>query len=105
MAKRPAPAVIVLTVLAAVAVALAVIVVGSPVTTTAASRTATVTRGVVQSTVSGTGSLAPSREADLDFGTSGELVAVDVKPGERVVTGQLLARIDDSSARVDLAQA
>jgi macrolide-specific efflux system membrane fusion protein len=74
---------------------------------TAASsrRTATVARGVVQSTVSGSGNLAASSELDLGFKTAGVVTHVYVKQGERVLSGQLLATLDPESAEVTLEQA
>jgi macrolide-specific efflux system membrane fusion protein len=68
-------------------------------------RTATVERGVVQSTVSGNGSLEPSRQVELDFGASGEVTDIHAKAGEKVSKGEVLARIDSSSARASLASA
>src|SRR3954464_9092494 len=102
---RPAPAVILLAALAAVAVAMAVVVVGSPAATPSSGRTVTVTRGVIQSTVSGSGNLAPANQLELNFGTGGDVTKIDVKEGEHVGKGQLLARVDDSSAEVAVAQA
>ena len=102
---RPPPAVIALSALAVGAVAVAVVVVGSPPATASPGRTVTVTRGVVQSTVSGSGNLAPANQLELNFGTGGKVTKIYVKAGEHVSQGQLLARIDDSSAKVAVAQA
>jgi multidrug efflux pump subunit AcrA (membrane-fusion protein) len=71
----------------------------------AAQRTATVERGVVQSTVSGNGSLEAAQQAELDFGASGEVIEIDVEAGQKVSKGDVLARIDSSSARASLASA
>jgi len=71
----------------------------------AAQRTATVSRGIVQATVSGSGSLEAARQVELNFGATGEVTAVDVKAGEHVSKGWVLARINSSSARASLAQA
>ncbi len=68
-------------------------------------RTATVERGVVQSTVSGNGSLEAAQQVELNFGTSGEVTEIDVEAGEKVSKGEVLARIDSSSARASLASA
>src|SRR5437660_458596 len=68
-------------------------------------RLATVTRGTVQSQVSGTGSLVPSAKHNLGFRTAGQLTAVDVRVGQTVKAGQVLARIDPSAAQASLAQA
>jgi membrane fusion protein, macrolide-specific efflux system len=74
-------------------------------TATASRRTATVARGVVQSTVSGSGNLAASSELDLGFKTAGVVTHVYVKQGEHVLSGQLLATLDPESAEVTLEQA
>lgn len=73
--------------------------------TAAAPRLATVSRGTVQSQVSGTGSLVPSAQYNLGFRTAGQLTEVDVRVGQTVKTGDVLARIDPSSAQAALAQA
>jgi macrolide-specific efflux system membrane fusion protein len=103
--NRTSPALIALSALAAVAVAMAVVVVGSPAATASSGRTVTVTRGVVQSIVSGTGNLAPANQLELNFGTGGDVTKLYVTEGQHVTEGQLLARIDDSSAKVAVAQA
>jgi len=100
MSHRPSPALIALSALAAGAIAIAVVVVGSPPATASSGRTVTVTRGVVQSTVSGSGNLAPGNQFELNFATSGVVTNVYVKAGQHVSEGQLLAQIDDSSANV-----
>jgi multidrug efflux pump subunit AcrA (membrane-fusion protein) len=71
----------------------------------AAARTVTVKRGVVQSTATGTGNLAPAKELDLSFQTSGTVIKVAVKEGQHVSQGQLIARISSASQKVALAQA
>lgn len=89
-----------------IVVVLAITSVGSSSADSAATqRTATVERGVVQSTVSGNGSLEAAQQVELDFGTSGEVTEVDVEAGEKVSKGEVLARIDSSSARASLASA
>ncbi len=86
--------------------AFAISSIGSSSSSSAATqRTATVSRSVVQSTVSGSGSLEAAKQVELNFGASGEVTAVDVKAEEHVSKGQILARIDSSSARASLAQA
>jgi multidrug efflux pump subunit AcrA (membrane-fusion protein) len=62
------------------------------------SRIVTVARGVVQSTVSGSGNLQAADELDLGFKTSGTVTHIYVSQGEHVVAGQLLASLDPSSA-------
>jgi multidrug efflux pump subunit AcrA (membrane-fusion protein) len=69
--------------------------------------TATVTAGTYQQTVSGTGTLAPTRQADLDFAVSGRVTQVLVNAGDKVAKGDVLARLDTTSldAALDSAQA
>src|ERR1035441_10101741 len=66
--------------LCAGAIAAAILVVGPASGSQAtATRTATVARGVVQSTVSGSGNLQPASELDLGFRTSGTVTSIDRK--------------------------
>ncbi len=77
---------------------------GSP-----ASRTQIVTvgYGTISQTASASGTIAAANTADLDFGASGRVTAVDVSVGQNVSAGQTLATIDPSAltAQVDEAQA
>jgi HlyD family secretion protein len=68
-------------------------------------RTATADVGTVSSVVSGTGSLEPAGRMNVNFKTAGTLTEIDVKVGDKVVTGQVLARIDASTQQASLAQA
>src|ERR1700742_1174056 len=85
----------------------AVIIVGpeKTATTTSAQRVVTVSKGVVQATVSGSGNLSPANTINMSFGASGKVTKVYVKAGQHVEAGELLARIDPSQAEVDLAEA
>jgi multidrug efflux pump subunit AcrA (membrane-fusion protein) len=105
MARRPALTTVAAAALAAAAVVGAVIVVGSPAASSAQERTVTVARGVIQSTVSGSGNLEPANQADVDFATSGEITHIYVKAGDHVARDELLAKIDPDAANVELAQA
>jgi multidrug efflux pump subunit AcrA (membrane-fusion protein) len=105
MARRPALTTVAIAALAAAAVVGAVIAVGSPATSSAQERTVTVARGVIQSTVSGSGNLAPANQVDVDFATSGEITHVYVRAGQHVAQDELLAKIDPDAADVELAQA
>jgi multidrug efflux pump subunit AcrA (membrane-fusion protein) len=69
------------------------------------TRTATVARGVVQSTVSGTGNLQPESQLNLGFSTNGTVTNIYVKQGQEVAQGQLVAALDPQSAEVTLEQA
>jgi multidrug efflux pump subunit AcrA (membrane-fusion protein) len=96
--------------LAILAVALVVIAITSLGTASSSSsaatkRTATVGKGVVQSTVSGNGTLEPAQKVELGFGASGEVTAIRVKAGQKVSKGEILAEVDSSSARASLAGA
>jgi HlyD family secretion protein len=68
-------------------------------------RTTTADRGTVASVVSGTGSLLPAGRMNVSFKQAGILTEVDVKVGDKVTTGQLLARIDSTAQQAALAQA
>jgi multidrug efflux pump subunit AcrA (membrane-fusion protein) len=74
-------------------------------TQTVSSRNATVTRGTLTASISGSGNTASAAQVGVDFTNSGTLTAVDVKVGQHVRTGQVLATIDPGSARQDLAAA
>jgi multidrug efflux pump subunit AcrA (membrane-fusion protein) len=54
---------------------------------------------------SGTGTLIAASEVNLGFKTSGILTALNVKLGDQVKAGDLLAQLDDSNQQVQLAQA
>jgi multidrug efflux pump subunit AcrA (membrane-fusion protein) len=103
--RRPPILTVALGVLTLAAVAVAMAVVGTPSTSSARERTVTVRRGVVESTVSGSGNLAAAKQVNLDFASSGNVTHIYVHEGEKVVKGQLLATIDPSSAKVAVAQA
>jgi multidrug efflux pump subunit AcrA (membrane-fusion protein) len=74
-------------------------------TQTVSSRNATVTRGTLTASVSGSGNTESAAQVGVNFTNSGTLTAVDVTVGHHVRTGQILATIDPGSARQDLAAA
>jgi len=74
-------------------------------TSSGAVRTATVSKGVVLSSVSASGTVQAPQEVTANFTTSGTLVQVDVKPGETVQAGQPLGSIDPTSAQQQVSQA
>jgi multidrug efflux pump subunit AcrA (membrane-fusion protein) len=93
------------TLLVGVAVA-AYLTVGQSTTSTAGTtNTAAVDRGVVLSTVSATGTLQAAKQLSVNFTSSGELRSVNVTTGQRVKAGQLLGKIDSTSAHQTLLQA
>jgi multidrug efflux pump subunit AcrA (membrane-fusion protein) len=68
-------------------------------------QTATVTRGNIKLFASGTGTLVAPTQATFGFRTSGPVVEVLAKAGDIVEAGQLLARLDDTSAQQAYQQA
>jgi len=71
----------------------------------AQSQTVEVTRGTIQQTVSGSGTIRPQQQAELDFGVSGRVTKVGVEPGDVVAKGDVLARLDTVSLDAALASA
>jgi multidrug efflux pump subunit AcrA (membrane-fusion protein) len=67
--------------------------------------TAAATTGTIVSSVSLSGAVASSAVKELNFGTSGTVTAVNVAPGDKVTTGEVLATIDDASLKVQLETA
>src|SRR3954470_2894768 len=105
-ARRGLPlAPLLLSLAAAAAVVVAVLTVGSDSQATVSERIVTVSQGVVQSVVSGSGNLEPANQLDVSFGTTGRITKIYVEEGDHVSKGDLLAKLDDASQRVDLAQA
>jgi macrolide-specific efflux system membrane fusion protein len=72
---------------------------------TATTRTATVQRGTVLATVSGSGTLTSPSDAGVNFTTGGTLTEVDVTAGQKVTAGQVLAKVDPTSADETLSNA
>lgn len=73
--------------------------------TAAAVRTATVSAGTVRSIVTGTGTVVPQQQNNVSFKEGGTLTEVDVKVGDHVSAGQVLARIDPTLLQAALQQA
>ena len=95
-----------LVLLCVAAIVLAILAVGpSSQSSGQTTRTSTAKRGVVQSTVSGSGNVQSATELDLGFKTSGTVTHIYVKQGQQVTKGQLLATLDPQSAEVTLEQA
>lgn len=67
--------------------------------------TAIVHRGTLTATVSATGSISPLREAQLAFNTTGALTKLNVKQGDQVRAGQVLAMLDTRELQLQLEQA
>jgi membrane fusion protein, macrolide-specific efflux system len=104
--RRPAWYLIVLAAIGVVAAVLGILQIGSP---TSSARTAkeivTAERGVAQSTVTGSGDVEPAVEDSVGFQASGTLEHLYVKQGDHVVSGQLLATLDPTSAQDTVNQA
>jgi membrane fusion protein, macrolide-specific efflux system len=69
--------------------------------------TVPVTTGTIQQTVTASGTIEPASQANLNFAVSGPVNAVDVKAGQTVTAGQVLATVDTTALtqQVDAAQA
>ena len=78
---------------------------GSASSTTSTSTSTTVKRGIVLSSVSASGNVIVPNEVSLSFSGNGTVTAVDVKVGDVVKAGQVLATIDPAAAQVALQSA
>src|SRR5262249_26502025 len=90
----------------AVAIVLVLVLTGRGTPPPATTGTATVSRGTVTLQVSASGTVAAAQQRGLSFTVAGTVTEVDVKAGDLVKSGQVLARIDptDAQAAVDSAQ-
>jgi len=61
-----------------------------------------VTTGTIKQTVSASGTIEPAEQADLNFGVSGQVTAVNVKVGDVVTAGQALATVSTTALQADL---
>ncbi|MGW3366202.1 efflux RND transporter periplasmic adaptor subunit [Streptosporangium canum] len=68
----------------------------------AAVRTVSAARSTVVASVSASGAVESARARSLGFGSSGTVEKIYVKVGDRVSKGQILARLDDTSAQESL---
>jgi macrolide-specific efflux system membrane fusion protein len=67
-------------------------------------RTVKATRGALEITAAATGTFQPLEYVDVGAQLTGQLKAVTVRLGDAVRRGQLVAEIDDTTARARLAQ-
>jgi HlyD family secretion protein len=75
-------------------------------TNTAISQSTTVKRGDIRVTATGSATLVASQSVDLSFSTSGTVSDLNVKLGDTVKTGDVLARLGNaSSLEADVAAA
>ncbi|MFG2972449.1 efflux RND transporter periplasmic adaptor subunit [Streptomyces sp. NPDC048331] len=79
--------------------------VGDSGATESTVRTVMVARGSVERTVSASGSLESTQTDELSFGASGKVTKIDVKVGDTVKAGQVLATIDATTSRSQLTAA
>jgi HlyD family secretion protein len=70
-----------------------------------APTTASVQRGSLSATVAGAGNIRAHQTADLSFGQSGTVKAINVAVGNRVKTGDLLAELDTADLELSLRNA
>ena len=68
-------------------------------------QTAKVRTGDIRITATGAGTLTPAAEIDLGFRTGGILTELNVKVGDTVQANDVLARLDDTAARLQVVQA
>ncbi len=74
-------------------------------TSQAVLQTTVVRRGDISLNASGTGTLEPANQVSLGFGTSGTLIKLNVKVGDKVQAGQLLAELDNTTQQTAYLQA
>jgi len=67
--------------------------------------TVTVQKGSIVASVSTTGSLVPVNQVRLTFGVADRIKEINVKVGDRVKAGTVLARLDTADLELRLAQA
>ena len=72
---------------------------------TVASTVSTVRRGTVVVTASAAGTVQAAATRGLSFSAAGTVTEVDVRAGDMVSAGQVLAKIDDSDAQTEVASA
>ena len=63
------------------------------------------TTGTIQQTVASSGTIEPASQASLNFAVSGTVTAVNVKAGQTVTAGQVLATVDTTALSEDVSAA
>jgi macrolide-specific efflux system membrane fusion protein len=71
----------------------------------ASERTVSAQQGTVTKTVTADGTVESASTASASFETSGTVTAINVKVGDKVKKGQVLAKVDPAAAKRDLAAA
>ena len=100
---RPIDLVLVAVLIAAIVAGL--VLIRDPGQARAAANTTTVQRGTVETTVTASGTVESAATLGVDFATSGTVTEIDVEAGDHVRKGQVLARVDPSTAQADLQSA
>lgn len=77
----------------------------NPTVATTTLRTAIASIGNVSTTVSASGSVQSTSDIGLTFKSTGIVTAINVKVGDSVSKGKVLATIDDTQAKIALLQA
>jgi macrolide-specific efflux system membrane fusion protein len=67
--------------------------------------TVPVTTGTIQQTVASSGTLEPASQANLNFAVSGTVTAVNVKAGQTVTAGEVLATVDTTALTENVSAA
>ncbi|MFC2066032.1 efflux RND transporter periplasmic adaptor subunit [Chloroflexota bacterium] len=70
-----------------------------------ASQPVSVARGDLAITVTGSGTIETSREARFAFGSGGKVAKINVKEGDTVTKGEVLAKLDTSALELARTQA
>src|SRR3990172_3508786 len=68
-------------------------------------QTAKATVGDLALYANGTGAIMPAAESSFGFKSSGQVSEIYVQIGDRVEAGQVLAQLDDTEAKIQLAEA
>lgn len=71
----------------------------------AAVQTVAVQKGTITASLSAVGGIASPRQFDLTFQASGRLVKLEVREGQKVEAGQVLARLDTTQLEIAVAKA
>jgi HlyD family secretion protein len=71
----------------------------------AAQQTATIQRGNLTATLSAAGTVVAGSQVELTFQTSGQIKEINVKIGDQVKAGQVLARLDSTALEMAVAKA
>ena len=68
-------------------------------------QTTTAKRGDLELTASGSGSYVAAATASIGFSTSGQIVELNARVGDKVEKGQVIAKLDSTSAQIAYDQA